>query len=245
MQTDTFALAALWAQADLVIRAVALALALMSLLAWYLICVRVLRHWHGRHGVRAVEDFWTAPTLPEALRILSAQAPDSSFDRLARQGAAAVEHLRRHAGATTLGNALNADEFLLRTLRRSIAASAARLEGGLTALASIGSIAPFIGLFGTVWGIYHALASISAAGQATLDKVAGPVGEALIMTAFGLFAAIPAALAYNVITRVSRNELAELDAFAHDLHAWLSTGAKLAPAEALRPALPAIVAEAA
>ena len=122
-----------------------------------------------------------------------------------------------------------ADELITRALRKSIALSTARLEAGLTLLASIGSTAPFVGLFGTVWGIYHALVNISASGMATLDKVAGPVGEALIMTAFGLFVAIPAVLAYNAITRANRVELSELDAFAHDLHAWFSTGARILP----------------
>ncbi|MBR4877852.1 MAG: MotA/TolQ/ExbB proton channel family protein, partial [Rhodocyclaceae bacterium] len=114
-------------------------------------------------------------------------------------------------------------------LRQSLAAATARLESGLTLLASIGSTAPFIGLFGTVWGIYHALIQISASGAATIDKVAGPVGESLIMTAFGLFVAIPAVLAYNAFTRANRLELASLDAFAHDLHDYLTTGARLTP----------------
>ena len=113
-------------------------------------------------------------------------------------------------------------------MRKSIALSTARLESGMTILASIGSTAPFIGLLGTVWGIYHALVNISASGMASLDKVAGPVGEALVMTAFGLFVAIPAVLAYNAVTRANRVELSELDAFAHDLLAWFATGARIA-----------------
>src|SRR5690606_19544680 len=108
-----------------------------------------------------------------------------------------------------------------------IVKSTARLESGLTMLASIGSISPFVGLFGTVWGIYHALLSIASTGSASIDKISGPVGEALIMTAAGLFVAIPAVLAYNAFTRLNRLELAELDGFAHDLHAYLGTGARV------------------
>ncbi len=111
-----------------------------------------------------------------------------------------------------------------RALRRSIGASRRHLGRGLTLLASIGATAPFVGLFGTVWGIYHALVAISATGQATRDKVAGPVGEALIMTAAGIAVALPAVLAYNAIARFNRDTLADLDTLAHDLHACLSAG---------------------
>jgi biopolymer transport protein ExbB len=116
-----------------------------------------------------------------------------------------------------------------RSLRQTILRETARLESGLTALASIGSTAPFVGLFGTVWGIYHALLGISSGGISTLalDKVAGPVGEALIMTAAGLAVAIPAVLAYNALTRANRLIVAELDGFAHDLHVYLTTGARV------------------
>ncbi len=112
-------------------------------------------------------------------------------------------------------------------MRRVIGQESAKLETGLTILASVGSVAPFVGLFGTVWGIYHALVSISVSGQATLDKVAGPVGEALIMTALGLAVAIPAVLAYNALVRSNRNLLAQLESFAHDLHILLTTGAAM------------------
>ncbi|MFT3759619.1 MotA/TolQ/ExbB proton channel family protein [Thauera sp.] len=227
--TQAFGIAHLWAQSDLVIRAIAVILMLMSIASWYLILVRGLRQLRTRRQVGAIEAFWTAPNLETGLKRLSEQAPDSSFEALAQQGAAAAQHIRRHAGNDTLGSKLDADEVLTRSLRKSIALSTAGLESGMTVLASIGSTAPFVGLFGTVWGIYHALVNISASGMATLDKVAGPVGEALIMTAFGLFVAIPAVLAYNAVTRANRIELSELDAFAHDLQAWFSTGSRIAP----------------
>ncbi len=225
---ETFGLAHLWAQADLLIRGVAFVLVVMSVASWYLILVRSVRQFRARRHDRAVEAFWSAPNLQDGLARLSRLAPDSPFEALARQGVAAVEHVSQHTHRQTLGGTLDADEFVTRALRKSIALSTARLESGLTVLASIGSTAPFVGLFGTVWGIYHALVNISASGLATLDKVAGPVGEALIMTAFGLFVAIPAVLGYNAISRANRVELSELDAFAHDLHSWLSTGARLA-----------------
>lgn len=225
---ETFGLAHLWAQSDIVIKLVAFTLVVMSVASWYLIVLRALRQVRARSHETAVESFWKAGSLGEGLERLSQTAPDSPFEALARQGVAATEHVRNHAGSETLGGTLDADEFVTRALRKSIALSTAKLESGLTVLASIGSTAPFVGLFGTVWGIYGALIGISASGMATLDAVAGPVGEALIMTAFGLFVAIPAVLAYNAFNRANRLELNELDAFAHDLHAWFCTGSRLA-----------------
>jgi biopolymer transport protein ExbB len=225
-------LAHLWAQSDFAIRSIALLLLLMSVSSWTLILIRGLRQLRTRRFEEAIAAFWAAPDLGVGLHKLGQHAPGSPFEALAQQGAAAAEHIRRHPErsklGTPLGATLDADEVITRALRKSIALSTARLESGLTVLASIGSTAPFVGLFGTVWGIYHALLNIGHSGAATLDKVAGPVGEALIMTAFGLFVAIPAVLAYNAITRANRLELSELDAFAHDLHAWFATGARIA-----------------
>ncbi|NMG47304.1 MotA/TolQ/ExbB proton channel family protein [Azoarcus communis] len=236
MESQAFGLAHLWGQSDFVIRAVAAILLLMSVTSWYLILVRGLRQLRARRSEDALDAFWAAPSLTAGIQRLSAQAPDSPFEALAKQGSAAADHLRQHHNRDTLGGTLDSEEFITRALRKSISISTSQLESGLTMLASIGSTAPFVGLFGTVWGIYHALVNISASGLATLDKVAGPVGEALIMTAFGLFVAIPAVLAYNAFTRANRVELAELDAFAHDLHAWFATGARIAPVDTPRSA---------
>lgn len=227
---ETFGLTHLWSQSDLVIKTVAFILIVMSIASWSIILIRSVRQFRVRKTATAIDSFWRANSLNEGLSRLSEQAPATPCEALAHQGAAAAEHVRHHTLDDTLGGKLNTEEFITRAMRKSIALSTAKLESGLTVLASIGSTAPFIGLFGTVWGIYGALLSISASGMATLDKVAGPVGEALIMTAFGLFVAIPAVLAYNAFTRANRLELSELDAFAHDLHAWFTTGSRIAVA---------------
>lgn len=235
---QAFGLAHLWEQSDLVIKFVAFVLVVMSVASWYLILARTIRQARARAYDAAVESFWKAGSLDEGLVRLSRDAPDSPFEALARQGAAATEHLQRHSHSETLGGKLDAEEFVTRAMRKSISSSTARLESGLTVLASIGSTAPFVGLLGTVWGIYGALLGIGASGVATLDTVAGPVGEALIMTAFGLFVAIPAVLAYNAFSRANRLELNELDAFAHDLHAWFTTGTRLATGPVSRSRAP-------
>ena len=160
--------------------------------------------------------------------------------------ASAAAHHQRHEGSR-LVEALNRSEFIDRALRQGVARESGRLEGGLTVLATVGSTAPFVGLLGTVWGIYHALISIGASGNAGIETVAGPVGEALIMTAIGLGVAIPAVLAYNFFVRANRVTNAQFDEFAHDLHDFFATGSRVDTGAtgtlASRPATPAAPAK--
>lgn len=202
-------------------------LAIMSVATWYLI---VTKTWSNvrmrRHAGKFLDYFWQAPDLGAVAARLQAEEPRDPFSHLAHHGFRAIA---QHDSKTSqrLIEAGSPEEFLTRSLRRAIEQDTARLESGLTVLASVGSSAPFVGLFGTVWGVYHALISIGTSGQSTLDKVAGPVGEALIMTALGLAVAIPAVLAYNFFTRTNRVVLSELDGFAHDLFTFMSTGTRL------------------
>ena len=144
---------------------------------------------------------------------------------LAEEGRDATAHHRNTRAQ--LHDTLDISDWVTRCLRNAIDDSVARLQSGLAILASVGSTAPFVGLFGTVWGIYHALMGISATGQATIDKVAGPIGEALIMTALGLAVAIPAVLGYNALVRGNKSVISKLNRFAHDLHAYFVTGARV------------------
>ena len=220
-------LAHFWSQGDLVTHTTAIILALLSLASWSVIVGKMFSTWRAsRSHDRAVNAFWCGNSLPEALEALRREDQSAIFAGLALAGAHAAQAHQQNA-ARGIGAGVNASEFVTRTLRSTIVSAQARLERGLTFLASVGSTAPFIGLFGTVWGIYHALVGLSGATQVVLDKVAGPVGEALIMTAAGLFVAIPAVLAYNAFTRANRLVLAQLDGFAHDLHAYLTTGVRI------------------
>jgi biopolymer transport protein ExbB len=203
-----------WAQGDAVSHAVAYVLLIMSVLSWFYILSKAWSSWRIRRSANALESFWKAPTLADAIAVVKSADSENIYTPLATQSAEAA-------------NVVDPSELITRTLRQQINRVSSRLESGLTLLASVGSTAPFVGLFGTVWGIYHALLAVSAAGTVQIDKVAGPVGESLIMTALGLAVAIPAVLAYNAFTRVNRVTLAELDAFAHDLHAYLTTGARI------------------
>ena len=204
--------------------AVAVILLAMSIASWYLIVVKGFQMVRLRRAsARYSKRFWEASSLDAAMQQQDKATPVS---RLVNQAVDAAEHHERHA-SSRLADACNQDEFIARAMRRTISNESAHLERGLTVLASVGSVSPFVGLFGTVWGIYHALASISISGQATLDKVAGPVGEALIMTALGLAVAIPAVLAYNALVRSNRMLMGQVESFAHDLHTLLTTGAPL------------------
>ena len=210
-------------QGDAVLTTVFLCLIAMSVLTWTLIGLRAIQLWRTRRANRAAEaGVWSAPDWSAALlSIADSKAP---LAHLARDGVEAVQHYRQHA-QRSLGQACALDEFLTRALRKRLALESGRLESGMTLLASVASSAPFIGLFGTVWGIYHALIGIGANGQASIGVVAGPIGEALVATAAGLAAAIPALLAYNTFTRMQRVQTQQMDHFAHDLHAQLLTQA--------------------
>ncbi|WP_334190323.1 MotA/TolQ/ExbB proton channel family protein [Noviherbaspirillum sp.] len=221
---QTLGFAHYWAQGDAVTHSVAYALLLMSVISWYYIFSKAWSSWRIRKSANILDGFWKAPTLSDAISMLKHGDSENVYTPLAAQGAEAA-NLTAQAGS--LNASIDPNELITRTLRREINRISSRLESGLTLLASVGSTAPFIGLFGTVWGIYHALVAVSTTGTVQIDKVAGPVGEALIMTAAGLVVAIPAVLAYNAFTRVNRVTLAELDAFAHDLHAYLTTGARV------------------
>lgn len=221
---QTLGFAQYWAQGDAVSHAVAYLLLLMSIVSWYYIFSKAWSSWRIRRSARSLDIFWNAPTLADATSLLGDIDRENIYMPLAVQSAEAA-NVKAQAGSLNAG--IDPGELITRTLRQQINRASSRLESGLTLLASVGSTAPFIGLFGTVWGIYHALTAVSSAGAIQIDKVAGPVGEALIMTAFGLVVAIPAVLGYNAFTRVNRITLAELDGFAHDLHAYLTTGSRI------------------
>lgn len=204
---------------------VAVILLIMSAASWYFMIVKTVQGAQLKNAMkRYIAEFWAAPNLQAAITMIKI---DSPAHQLAANAVDAAHHHQIHVAKNT-EESCSYDEFVARSMRRSVAQTTAQLESGLTVLASVGSVAPFVGLFGTVWGIYHALATISASGQATLDKVAGPVGEALIMTAIGLAVAIPAVLAYNAFVKQNRIMTAILDGFAQDLHVLLTTGAPLA-----------------
>lgn len=227
----TFSLHAIWSQGDWVSHLVALMLVAMSIATWTVILLKLLSLWRQKGFGKRVEFFWHSTSLNEGLQTLGARQ-DNAFHTLAVDGVDAVAHLEKskrhgHTELMQLHDQLDLSDWVTRALRNSTEISMARLQSGLSLLASIGSTAPFIGLFGTVWGIFHALAHIGQTGEASLDQVAGPIGEALVMTALGLAVAIPAVLAYNALLRVNKNISGELNRFAHDLHAFLVTGARV------------------
>ena len=224
MQNNPYGIQALWSQGDLVIKSVALLLLLMSIASWYVIATRIWRAFRLRRVAQTTTDFWHAVSFEEGLHILGRDLPANQFQHLAEEGQAAVEHYTR-SNKTHLHDQLGLADWLTACLRGAIDQSVERLQRGLPILASVGSTAPFVGLFGTVWGIYHALVGIGVSGQASIDKVAGPVGEALIMTAFGLAVAIPAVLGYNALTRANKSIIGRMNHFAHQLHAYFLTGA--------------------
>ncbi len=227
--TDSLALskmgfAHLLDNADMVGMVAGTVLGLMSILVWFYILYNFLRLVSVRMRYQRVMDtFWESKSPREAIEQLKAEPEYEPFSKIALDAAFAAEHHSDALGGR-MAEALSRHEFIDRAVRSGVDREAGKLESGLTMLASVGSTAPFVGLFGTVWGIYHALIRIGASGEATLDVVAGPVGEALIMTCIGLGVAIPSVLAYNYFVRSNKELNARFATFAHDLLDYFATG---------------------
>ncbi|WP_225562867.1 MotA/TolQ/ExbB proton channel family protein [Rhodanobacter sp. DHG33] len=202
-------------------------LVVMSFLSWYFIIANAIRNSMVRgRADKVINGFWGNPSTQDAIRELEAQPKGEPFSKIALDAASAVAH-HQQANKGGLAESLTRSEFVDRALRQAVARESLRLEGGQTLLATVGSSAPFVGLLGTVMGIYGALTGIAQSGNASMTAVAGPVGEALIMTAIGLGAAIPALLAFNFFNRSNRVIFARFDEFAHDLHDFFATGARV------------------
>ena len=222
--TPSFGFAHLLAQSDAVGKTLLAVLVLMSIASWALIAVKGFAQWRRDRRSRSFQQmFWNAASLDEVQHELATHGAHDPFAHLSAHALHAKAHHARHGG-TKLQDAGSASDFITRSIKKVLDEETLRLESGLTLLATVGATAPFVGLFGTVWGVYHALVAIGMSGAGTLDKVAGPVGEALIMTGIGLAVAIPAVMAYNAFTRSNRVLTARLDAFAFELHSFLTLG---------------------
>ena len=210
---NPYGVAALWQGSDVVARSVLMILAAFSAGSWYVIVTKALEQWRlGGYAKAAATSFWDAGTVQAGVGKLHEASP---FRDIAEAG---LEATRRHGG---LHAKVDFNDWVDLTLHRATERVQRRLSVGLSFLATVGSTSPFVGLFGTVWGIYHALTAIGLAGQASIDKVAGPVGEALIMTALGLAVAVPAVLGYNFLLRRNSSALDEVRDFSSELHAVL------------------------
>ena len=225
-----FGISNLWSQGDFVTKFVASLLLLMSLASWIVIALKAIDIVKYKRLARRSADFWHSEDFATGLEKLGGD-PANPFRQVALDGREATAHHRNTK--VHLHDTLDVSDWVTRCLRNTMDEFTARLQSGLAILASVGSTAPFVGLFGTVWGIYHALLSIGLSGQSTIDKVAGPIGEALIMTALGLAVAIPAVLGYNTLVRGNKSVLIKLASFAHDLHAFFVTGARVGNSNAV------------
>jgi biopolymer transport protein ExbB len=215
---NPYGLGALWAQGDAVAKITLLILVLMSVGSWYVVFTKFAEQSRMRkHGLAAQGDFWTSASLRQAADGLD---PASPYRFITEKG---LESANRHEGMVSN---VDFNTWVSMSLQRALGTVQSRLQDGLAVLATVGSTAPFVGLFGTVWGIYHALVKIGMSGQASIDKVAGPVGEALIMTAIGLAVAVPAVLGYNWLVRRNKAVMEEINAFGADLHAVLLSSSK-------------------
>ncbi len=213
-----YGLGALWAQGDVIARGTLIIMILMSAATWYVLVTKLIQQQGLLSQAKATRRFWDSKDINESLKTYSEQ---SAFRAVAEDGVlASKQHAARSGEKVELG------EWVALQLQRSVERVSGQLQNGLSLLATVGSCSPFVGLFGTVWGIYHALIAIGLAGQASIDKVAGPVGEALIMTAIGLAVAVPAVLGYNWLVRRNKVIADSLRNFAGDMHANLVMGVR-------------------
>lgn len=216
---NPYGLGALWKNGDFVARFVLILLVIMSMGSWYIMITKFFEQFRANRRAKAAdEQLWTAPSLADGAKQLDESSP---FRFIAETAIEAGEH---HDEA--LLEAVDRNTWIDVSVERAITNVSNRLQDGLAFLATVGSTAPFVGLFGTVWGIYHALTAIGIAGQASIDKVAGPVGEALIMTAIGLAVAVPAVLGYNFLVRRNKSVMERVRAFGAQLHTVLLAGGK-------------------
>ena len=210
---NPYGLGALWAQGDIVAKGTLLILVLMSMGSWYVIITKFFEQSKAAKFAKAAQDsFWSANSLRQGADGL---AEDSPFRFIAEKG---LESANKHTG---LLGAVDFNTWTTQSIQRAIGNVQSRMQDGLAVLATVGSTSPFVGLFGTVWGIYNALVKIGMSGQASIDKVAGPVGESLIMTAIGLAVAVPAVLGYNWLVRRNKAVMEDVNAFGSDLHSVL------------------------
>jgi biopolymer transport protein ExbB len=221
---NPYGLEALWKGGDMVAKITLGILVIMSMGSWYVIITKVYEQYRmGRQARAAEKRFWSAPSVRQGAESLGKGSP---YRFIAESG---LEATKKHTGL--LGN-VDLNTWITMSIQRAIDNVQSRTQDGLAFLATVGSTAPFVGLFGTVWGIYHALTAIGIAGQASIDKVAGPVGEALIMTAIGLAVAVPAVLGYNWLIRRNKTAMEQVRGFGADLHAVLLSTPQSAAAKA-------------
>ncbi|HWX80894.1 MAG TPA: MotA/TolQ/ExbB proton channel family protein [Steroidobacteraceae bacterium] len=221
---NPYGLGALIAQGNIVSRSILAILLIMSLMTWFIMITKYFDQRRQRvQGIEAEKEFWSATSLTDAIGKL--KGGSNPFRALAETGKQAYEY--HESNKTRLSGAISTSDWISDSLQRTADAVISRMQSGLPVLASVGATAPFVGLLGTVIGIYNALIAIGVAGQASIDKVAGPVGEALIMTAFGLAVAVPAVLGYNILLRRNKSVQERVSHFTHELHAYLISGVKM------------------
>ena len=217
---NPYGIESLWRTSDGVAKTVLLLLLVMSISSWYVLIVKLLELAKvGRQAKVAAEQFWTAGSVEQGCSKLDKNSP---FRFIAEAG---LQATKKHDG---LMGHVDLNDWVSMSVGRAVERIQSSMQSGLSVLATVGSISPFVGLFGTVWGIYHALTAIGISGQASIDKVAGPVGEALIMTAIGLAVAVPAVLAYNWLVGRNKNAMSDVRAFGADLHAVILGSVKKA-----------------